>query len=400
MKQITDLRIQRANYISEMETLVNSAKEGQRDLSEVENARWSQLDADIKKIDNSIAMLERQDELNKSIVTVAKPTIVTPSEYSVARAIKGLYNNKLSGVELERHQELSKNAGDVWDGRGIFIPMSAFEKRAVLAHADNTLWEPTAVNNTLSIIKTKQFIQELGITVFSNLNGNLRLPSMNSLTASFVEEKSDMSEFTVTQAVETLSPRRVGAYKDLSAEFFASNSPELINATIVEMVDSIYRTVFADVLDNIDRQITPMTSRASGDTAEFVSADLLTAMEGDLNIDGLGQLKYLVHPKVRAYAKKTAFLANQGPIWVGQDMNGYTSYASSLVNNYSGSTKYQTILADWSKAVIGEFSGIQVLIDPYTQGLKSYTRVHVSLLVDTGIWNKGGFVLAQNVKVA
>lgn len=398
MKQVTDLKIQRANYISEMETLVNSAKEGQRDLSEVENTRWSQLNADIKKIDNSIEMLERQDELNKSIVTVTAPKIVAPRNYSIGKAVKGLASGRLEGLEFERHNELTKNTS--WDGRGILIPFEAFEKRAVLAHADNTSWEPTFVNDNLSIIKTKNYLQELGVTFMPNLTGNLRLPSMNSVSAAFVNEKSDMSEFTVTQGVELLSARRIAGYKDVSAEFFAENSASIIDAMVIELVDSIYRTITADIFDNIDSQITVVSGMGSGETATAISASILTAMEASLNTDGLGDLKYVTSPAVRGQAKATAFLANQAPIWLNNQMNGYNSYATSLVNTYSGATKHQLVLADFSKVVVGIWgaNSVQVLLDPYTNGLKNYTRVIVSMLADTGIWNKDAFALAQHIK--
>ena len=112
--------------------------------------------------------------------------------------------------------------------------------------------------------------------------------------------------------------------------------------------------------------------------------DLETTVLGNgVQLEG-ARMAYLVDMKSYATAKAAAQVASVSPLYDNRDktINGYFSFVSTNVGNGGGATKDHALFGDFSKVHIAQFGGLDILVDPYTDGGIGQTRMIVTSLVD------------------
>ena len=96
----------------------------------------------------------------------------------------------------------------------------------------------------------------------------------------------------------------------------------------------------------------------------------------------IGSLAYLTNPRVRGKLKQTEKASNTAQfVWSdGGEMNGYraavTNQVSSTLTKGSASGTCSAIFyGNWSDLIIAFWSGVDILVDPYTLGKSGSLRV-------------------------
>jgi len=136
-----------------------------------------------------------------------------------------------------------------------------------------------------------------------------------------------------------------------------------------------------DVFDTLE-------SDAPGQAQEVgITFAAIAQMEGSLAYTNLGTVNYVTTPANRATLKTTAKMTNQAPIWGdGNTVLGYPAFAAPCAN----ATKMY--MGDFSKCVVGQWGGIEVIVDPYTDAKKGLINLTAIGLFDTGCVNPRGLV--------
>ncbi len=95
-------------------------------------------------------------------------------------------------------------------------------------------------------------------------------------------------------------------------------------------------------------------------------------------------MAYLVDMKSYATAKTAAQVSSVSPLYDNRDktINGYFAFVSTNVGNGGGAAKDHALFGDFSKVHIAQFGGLDILVDPYTDGGIGQTRMIVTSLVD------------------
>jgi HK97 family phage major capsid protein len=371
MKNIFELKQERASKIAQMSTLVDTVMAENRAKDEAEVTVWNNLDKEVISLDETIRMAERQEELNKN----------------TGKAVEVRTEAKLP-VAIEFRNWLKDSVE-----KGITAPFNGLgELRAdPLLSTTNTAIINKTVAPNVDIVTSpgEAFLRTLGVTFYDGLTGNFVLPSMDEDSATFPGEDASAASANMTPTSITLAGRRLTHTQSISVETLNQTNAGVYNSILQNLNNGIWKAVVADLFDQIDVDAATQKSAFGGTTLDYAKIVQQEASLGGF----VGSNAYVTTPSVKAFLKKTAGLTNQDAIWSDNEVNGYPAFSAPQVN---AGTIY---FGDWTKAVVGSFQGIQLIVDPYTDAKKGLINLTVIGMFDTGCANKRAFNILTDASI-
>jgi hypothetical protein len=339
----------------------------------------------------------------------------TPEEKLVERldyfkAIREASVGHVPGAELEMHQEgvaEFERSNIVSVQNSIVFPSSMFTlKKRAYAEVDTTAgagFIPTDVAAELNIVRTPNIMDKLGVTVYDQLRGNLKLPNMAQLNAAFVAEKSAVDTSGATPGNATLAPRRVGSGDNFSKELFIQTSPTIQAGIMRDFMDAIWRAIQKDGFQAVAAGGTIITGYAITDTVAALDHDAILGLESGIETDYDG-LAYLMSPKQRAKLKALVIGgAGSGRFaWENNEVNGYGAFASNSIaatNGGSTNTAYDVVFGLWRALVVGLWGGMELIVDPYGAAKTGEYIITANALADTAVANALSFSVIRNADI-
>lgn len=331
-------------------------------------------------------------------------------EYSLARRIAAQLDPSIdAGREREIEQELSRRSGQ--SAQGIRVPLEYFETRATQTTGTSVAIVPTDYRPELftPALTNATVMQALGATVLTGLTGNVVIPrETGSPNVGWVNEDEALPTGNATFDSLTLAPHHVGAIAEISRQLIMQASPA---------ADAILRQMLSR---NIGLEIDRAAINGSGtgavplgilnDTAiptEAYATDLFTTTanmiaKADLANVG-GSRGFLSTNGVKATAAKTK-TADGLPIPVSTIFHGEPVQFSNQVPNNLNPTanKHGLVYGDWSDFLIGIWSQLDVLVNPYAETAYSKGNILIRAMatVDFGVRRPASFVKATGVVTA
>jgi len=373
---IANLQEQRAAKIAELKGVVNNPEAFDKLEGEVRS-----LDKQIKQA-ATLAEFERQAEV--------QPDASQERElrnYSVAKALTESLNGKLTGVEAEMHAELSKGR----ESRGVMIPTAM-----LLETRDQTVGTPSAGGYTVATnlgglidrLRPTLAVQGMGATVLSGLTGNLDLPRLlTGPTAYWVAEDGNTTESASTFDKVSMSPKTVSGEMQLSRRLMLQNAVAL---------ESVLRSDLGFVLSQaLDKAaiagtgasnqptgiLTAIAEDATAETAiSDIAADLIAALEID---DVMGTGAFLTNATVMKAVRKvkeggTNRVIPASEIFHQKPVNVSNNVPAVLTEN-------PIIYGAWNNLVVGYWSGVDILLNPYHSDVASKGGVKLHAFLDADI---------------
>jgi HK97 family phage major capsid protein len=356
--------------------------------------KFDALESEVRELDKQIKRAATLAEFERQ--ADAAPDASQERElrsYSVAKAIREASAGNLTGVEREQHDELSKGR----EVRGVMIPTAMIfgEQRAMTVggSAGNTV--ATAMGGLIDRLRPTLAVQGLGATVISGLVGNLDLPRLTSgPTAHWVAEDGSSTASDSTFDKVSLAPKTV------TGEMYLSRRLTLQSGVAIEsLLRNDLAFVLAQALDRAAVQgggtnepegiLEQITANATASTVlSDIAADLIAALEID---DVTGSTGFLTSPKLLATVRKTKD-GNGRLIPASEIFHSETVVSSNNVPNDGGSpAKEHLIFGAWSNLVIGYWSGVDILANPYSDASKGGLRLHAFLDADVAIRHDEAF---------
>lgn len=119
-----------------------------------------------------------------------------------------------------------------------------------------------------------------------------------------------------------------------------------------------------------------MLNGVVADNAAVTYKDVV-AMEANLeNANVRGDIKFIVSPSAKADLKTTVKGTTDNFLMEGNELNGYPVICTSAVAGKG------VIMANWSDLVIGQWGGIDLTVDPYTQAANGKVRLVINAYFD------------------
>lgn len=350
MKKIHDLKSERSLLISAMEAI--TAQELTMEL----RSEYDANDVKVKSIDEQIAILMRQEELNKHNVRTMENTITLDEKSLGVRFREFLLDPLTTSFRVE--------------------PMLSTSNTDIIPHTIKPIDELYTPG--------EEFLRTLGVTIYKGLVGQVVLPSKSEHTATFVAENVSGADSSMNIVDVVMNPGRISDSFSVTREFLANTNPDIFAALLANSEKSIWNGVVAKFFTDLVADTSTQTT-TTGVAGTYKNILDLEAALGCYSLDP----KIVTSPTAKAYLKGTIALGTTSgaPMWVGNEMNGYNAYSTCAL------TGNKVVMGDFSHAVVGQWSGIEVIKDIYTLAKIGRIQITVLGLFDVAVSNPAAFAV-------
>lgn len=398
---LTELLEKRSNTVNQMKTLADAAAKAQRDLTDEESAQFETLKNEERSIQKQIDRVEYLRSLERAAPadhvgdSHNKDFEKLKRSVSVQNIIRSqMQGTQLSGAELEYNKEAEKRSGK--KAQGAFIPFDALETRAT--NNTTTAAELVAANHRpqdyIGALRSSNIVRQMGVRTLTGLSGDVVIPKFGTgLSLGWVGEEEAVPESNMSFDAITLTPKHTGGKTEMSRQLIQQSSPD-IESLIREDLSFL-------VAQNIDKAIIAGTgvkdplgilntlgvlTGAIPDTWQEVLA-LIQLIE-DQNITNLKWLG--------TSTTKTTLAGIEKSTGTGQFLYQNGQVGELPFNVSANMPANKLILGDFSQVLLGVWSEIDILVNPYAEPAYSRGGVQVRAMAtcDVAVRHPKAFLVA------
>lgn len=405
MKELLE---KRSTAIDEVKAIEEKAKTENRDLDEGEIKRCDDLlseaegyTADIDKRNKDAARDQRMQKLLDRMGNDPTPGNNTDPQapvhpdarsFSVLRAINLRSSGKeLDGLEAEVSAEIAKRSGK--DPQGFYVPFDlTLEQRDLDTTAGAGSVATVTAPTLIEALRNRVLVSRLGATMLPGMQGDFELPKQTGTgTGYWVTEGNSPTESNQTIGQVSFSPSTLGAFTQYTRRFVKQTSigaemivrNDLARVLTIELDRAAFNGSGSGAEPEGILQNSSVTTVALGTNGAAPTWAAMVDMETEVaaaNAD-LGSLHYVTTAEGRGTLKTTEKAGSTARfIWSDdQTLNGYAAHATnqlpSNLTKGSGTNLSSAIFGDFTSVHIAMWSGIDILIDPFSQSTSGSVRV-------------------------
>lgn len=330
------------------------------------------------------------------------------------------YARREASFELEASRAMAQKLGR--EPQGIFVPSEVLRyQRDLMAgtpgDGGNLVATQLHADSFITLLRKRSHVVNMGATVIGDLVGNVAIPSQTGAASAFwVAEGASPTESQQVFGQVPLTPKTIGAFTDFTRRMLLQATPD---------IESIVRADLAGIIGVEMDRVAIAGSGASNEPRGILGtsgigsvaigtnggaitwAHVLQLEEAlaNANADD-GALGYMTNNKVRRALKgstKVSADAGAGFIWSDEargpdgygSLNGYKAAASNNVPSNltkgTGTLLSAMIFGNWADVLIGQWGGLDILVDKFTNGTSGGTRVIALLDMDIAIRRAASF---------
>lgn len=358
--------------------ILTAGKSESRKLSADEENAYNDLCKQIADVDKEIRDIN--DKLNKETNKVIKRTM---SKFSLIKAVNDIANNRNLD---ERSQEVvnagiaeMRKAGQSYSGQ-IVLPI---EERGNIQATVATNGQEVVAEDKLNILeplRANLVMAQAGATYMSGLVGNVSIPVYSGSNVGWAGEVNAATDGAGKFSEVNLEPKRLTAFIDISKQFLIQDSVSAEEMLKNDIVRAISNELEKTILGNAAGSNTKPAGVFNGVTADTTALDFkgIVDMEEALEDKNVtGNLAFIVAPNVKATLKTTLKSTGvSGYLMEGGEVDGIPVYSTSAC------TSKGMVLGNFSDYVIGQWGGIDLTVDPYTQAASGKVRLVINAYFD------------------
>ena len=369
------------------QNIINQGKHESRKLTTDEEREYNDLCKQIADIDKEIRDLGNKLNNKKEVRKMEK--------FSLLKAIRAIANNQTLD---ERSQEVvntgieeMRKSGQSYSGQ-IILPVE--ERAAIVAGTATNGQEVVAEDklNILAPLRDKLVLSAAGANFMTGLVGNVSIPTYSGANVGWGAETAAASDGAGTFGEVELSPKRLTAYIDISKQFLIQDSASAEALIRKDIVDAISNKLESTILGNVAGSATQPAGLLNGvtaDTTDVTFADILN-MEKTLEKKNVyGDIKFIVSPDAKYILRNTAVGGTKSDfkmIMSDGEIDGIPTLCTNAVASKG------IILGNFNDLVIGQWGGIDLTVDPYTQAANGKIRLVVNAYFDAKAQRADSFV--------
>ena len=397
-----------------------------------------------EKRNNAITSKMTLDSFRKMVmeeVLQSKPIQSSPDigmsqkeqkRYSLLRAINCLANNKpVDGLEGEASKAAAKLYKREEPAAGFTVPhdMSqfadkettqalmrvspGFRQRALQATAftgAGAFVQTDVLGGSLiELLRNKTLLNQLGTINMTGLQGNIAIPKQTAAaTGYWLDEAGTVTRTQQTVSQLGLTPKRLSAGTAYTKQFLAQSSidPEAFVRDDLMKVLAIAKDL-AGIAGTGNAQPLGIINTPNINTVTFSTTATLakvlefeTAIMSD-NAD-IGAMNWLTNITVRNKWKTIAQLGSTFPIFLCSPDNKANNYPMNVTNQFPTaatapfSVANQVIFGAFNQAIMADWAGMDVVVDPYTLALQNQVAITVCILTDFGVRHPESFCISTD----
>lgn len=373
-----ELMDQKEQLRKQAEALINTAEQETRQLNEGEQAEFDGLIKQVAEIEEQIRSID-EDNKKQTTETIKR----SMEKFSLLKAINDVANNRQLD---ERAQEVvnagiseMRKAGQNYSGQ-IVLPM---EVRADIQATVEGAGQENVAEDKLGILeplRANLVLVQAGASYMTGLQGNVSIPAYSGSNVTWEGEVADAKDGAGTFTEVNLEPKRLTAYIDVSKQFLIQDSNSAEEMLKRDIVSAISNKLEATILGTEAGTTTMPAGMLNGVTADSaaITYEDIVDMEATLEEANVrGDIKFVVSPSAKAALKTTKLDEGSGRFaMTGNEVNGYPVLCTSAVAGKG------VIYGNFNDLVIGQWGGIDLTVDPYTQAAKGKVRLVINAYFD------------------
>ncbi|MFA7281790.1 MAG: phage major capsid protein [Sterolibacterium sp.] len=420
---LRDITERRALIVAEMRAITTQPAGTAGDLSAEQATRFDTLKADLEGVEKSLG---RQKVLDDAERRMQGTQLAGSGDDHLDEAMRGFSLRKAicsmipdiapqvdSGRERELSQELARRAGRPF--QGIAIPMSIFHKRLeqrVVTGAGegaNIIATDMRGDQYIDMLRAKMVTRRLGARVLSGLVGNVDIPKLNTgTTAAWIADNAALTPGDPDLTKVQMTPKHAGMITEYSRNTLLQSSPD-----IEQLLRGDFAAGLAGGLDRVainggganepsgvlQSGLNVTTSMGAAPTwAEVLTLIELVETanaEGSAFVTSAGVVR-LLRSTLRA-ASTDSRMIMEAP----NELAGYPLASTQNVPLTLGSPAEgdPLIFGNWSDVLIGFWSELDILVNPYesTAYSKGNVQIRAMMTADVAIRHAGSFAACTNL---
>lgn len=329
------------------------------------------------------------------------------------------YARREAGFEMEASRALAQKLGR--EPQGIYVPGEVLRHQSrnqrdlvagTPAYGGNLVATDHHAESFIALLRNRSHVINMGATTIADLSGNVAIPSQSGAASTFwVAEGGAPTESAQTFGQVPLTPKTVGAFTDFTRRMLLQATPD---------IESIVRADLAGIIGVEMDRVAIAGSGLNNEPLGILNASGIGAVAigtnggaitwthvlqleeaiANANADEGAALAYMTNNKARRALKGTTKVsgdAGAGFIWSDEardadgygTLNGYRAAASNNVPSNltkgTGTNLSAMIFGNWADVLIGQWGGLDILVDKITNGTSGGTRVIALLDMDIAI---------------
>lgn len=342
----------------------------------------------------------RSEDITRNDIGLSK---AETKRFSFIRALNYLANPGDASARraAEFEIEVGRAAAAQYErsSNGIVVPNEVLRR-------DLTVDIPTAGGNLVAdellsgsfidLLRNRLAFAQAGVTMLSGLQGNISIPRQTSAaTAYWVGENVAPTESQQAIDQVNMTPKTVAAFVDYSRRLLLQSSID-----VEGMIRNDLARVIALEIDRAAIYGTGSSNQPLGLTlTPGIGTETLTnagtfvqliAMETDVAVANadVGSLRYIMNATARGLLKSTSKAGNEAVfVWENNEVNGYPVIVSNQLQSNDA------LFGDFSQMVMGMWSGLDLMVDPYAGATAGTVRVIAHQDLDVAVKQPAAFCL-------
>lgn len=396
MKRIHELREQRAKRVKEMRAIADAAEKESRDYTQDEEKRHGELKTEITALDEKLARAAELEELERSA-----PAVHTSGRqsdrfeerarhFSLARAIAARCGDDVDdGLEREISCEVRRQTGRKFSG--IAVPDEYFLEQRTMTTTGSAagLFQVQHRGEMfIDVLRSALVTGRLGATILDGLIGDTEIPKQTaSANAQHVAEDGQLTETDPGTGDVKLQPKTVGALTSFARRALINSVPSVENLVRSDLAGVIANAIDFQAIFGDGTGDTPNGIVNTGGTHDLTLStpswsevlEFIASIESD--DAAIGSLGWVLHPRGVKKLRSTNKVAGEPEhgflMEAAAELAGFPVAATSAVPVAGTPPASAAIFGAWSQLLIGYWSGVDVLVNPYSE--EAYTRGRVQV---------------------
>lgn len=292
----------------------------------------------------------------------------------------------------------------------------AFAKRAleasVFTGAGAFVQTDVLGGSLIELLRNKTLLNQLGCINLTGLQGNVAIPKQTGAASAYwLDETTSVTRSQQAVSQLGLTPKRLSAGTAYTKQFLAQSSidPEAFVRNDLMQILAIAKDL-AGIAGQGGAQPTGIINTPNVNKVSFSAAATLAKVLSfetaimTANAD-IGALNWLTNITVRNKWKTIAQLGSTFPIFLCGPDNKANGYSVNVTNQVpitasvgtnSFSVDNQVIFGAFNQAIMADWAGMDVVVDPYSLALQNQVAITVCILTDFGLRHPESFAISTD----
>lgn len=386
-KKIKALREQLGTVNERMTSTRNLVKAENRDMTEDETVQFDKDLDEAERLVGEVDKLERQVKIEADAARLAGSPVADSTskeeaekkriadQFSFGRAISAAFGGKVDGVEREMMEEAERemnNCGINVSKDAIVIPQMVLNRAAITENGTSGVEAMSFVD----AVYADTILGDLGVTRLQTAQDK-RIPIIGSVTTQWEGETDNAADGGSAMSKKDLTPHRLASFLDYSKQAALQHNPSLEQALRRALSESAAAKLEYSVLTDDTTSGGPAHIGAgkTAKTASSANALMLAVVEEVLgNNHNKGSLGFAIsHELFNAVHTAAKVSGVSALLQDGKIMDMIAKFSTQIAD--VNTDKPAVYYGNWSKVQIGQFGGIEILVDPYTQAVAGKNRL-------------------------